>query len=854
MSVFTKPANETFAPYDSAGMAREIVPQEAQVWGTEVERLILGFQAGGGIIFETKAQMDASLAYAANQQAWVMGDPVVGNNGIYRKFGASGTGSWQRLGDLPYSFIKATDIGAGTPNAIQAATSIPVSESALIWTNVFESNTASPVTISFNGGSALTIKAFDGADILADGLTAGMVVGGFISGATFRLISDQSRAALIAAINAAVTAAQNAEQAAEAAQAAAEDAAETAAGLVVDLVSQGNVPIFDSRDTVALYDMANFNTVIINKFNSTSNVAPAHYVKVAQPANVEPTSPLKFQSADGYWFRMSASRLDLSACGDTLDAAIDNAVAHASVPTIMELTADMTMASEATVPKEWVFRITAGRVILNGHKLNLQGNVKAPWRKVFNDDGGGSVVGIKRPFLYWWGGKADWNGFTGTDCSPALQKAIVCVQSPETGSSDGHGHPAVKAGGGSHKLASPVIFNPALGSPTGLEGNGVMLGTASGTRFASMISAGICIYVAASYLPSEDGRLCSYRFRHFVVDEAYGTGNATYGMHFGDAGIDAGDPNNGSRMLDSAATLNVIEGVHVREFLVNVQMTNVRNVLITNCQFESKAKIGKSLAISVTKSGKFSGEIVVDRNVVLIQPANQGTALEISIPSTITADAEIRGIKILTGGIYGGQYKVNIDIRSNATYKAYAGHFWYDNGYQLDAGFVIFSDYGLYMQSHGPNSRIEEIDTSSPYFSGITVCGIWGQQVNDGTGFGTIQAVSIRSPKFNYCVNELVHFEGGRGITIDGAQIYDCGNSASTATRYFYFNSVTDFSVTLTKRIKNDPVAWPGGTITKGVQIDGASDRYVVRGNSFLTTTPVNDNVSATNRDVAANW
>ncbi|RVM91459.1 tail fiber domain-containing protein [Sinorhizobium meliloti] len=210
MSLFTKTADDVFAPYNSDGSPREPVPQEAQVWGTEVERSLLAFQAGGGIIFETKAEMDAALNYAANQSAWVMGDDTVENNGVYRKIGASGVGSWERLGDLPYSFIRATDVGAGTPNAIQATTSIPVSGSALIWMNVFEANTASPVIVSFNGGSALTIKTNSGNDVVAGGLTAGMIVMGIVSGSTFRLVSDQASAAILAACEAARDAALSA--------------------------------------------------------------------------------------------------------------------------------------------------------------------------------------------------------------------------------------------------------------------------------------------------------------------------------------------------------------------------------------------------------------------------------------------------------------------------------------------------------------------------------------------------------------------------------------------------------------------------------------------------------------------
>ncbi|WP_164777821.1 tail fiber domain-containing protein [Sinorhizobium meliloti] len=134
--------------------------------------------------------------------AWVVGDPTVANNGVYQKNGASGTGSWTRRRDLPYSFIVASDVGAGTLNAIQATTSIPASESALILLNIFEANTASPVTVSFNGEAALTVKTNSGNDVSAGGLTAGMIVLGIVSGSTFRLVSDQASASIVAAAEA----------------------------------------------------------------------------------------------------------------------------------------------------------------------------------------------------------------------------------------------------------------------------------------------------------------------------------------------------------------------------------------------------------------------------------------------------------------------------------------------------------------------------------------------------------------------------------------------------------------------------------------------------------------------------
>ncbi|MQX70098.1 hypothetical protein [Sinorhizobium meliloti] len=167
---------------------------------TQYETAIDAYSSGAGSIAKsTRALLFADLAHAADVTAWVYADATVAYNGIYRKSGASGAGSWSLILPLPFSFIVASDVGDGTPNAILATTSIPVSSSALVMMNVFEANTASPVTVSFNGGSALTIKTNTGNDVVAGGLVAGMRLLGMISGSTFRLVSDQVSAAIIAA-------------------------------------------------------------------------------------------------------------------------------------------------------------------------------------------------------------------------------------------------------------------------------------------------------------------------------------------------------------------------------------------------------------------------------------------------------------------------------------------------------------------------------------------------------------------------------------------------------------------------------------------------------------------------------
>src|SRR5690606_23464702 len=59
-------------------------------------------------------------------------------------------------------------------------------------------NTAPPVTVSFNGGTALTIKTSSGNHVVPGGLVSGMTVMGRVSGETFRLASDQASAAILA--------------------------------------------------------------------------------------------------------------------------------------------------------------------------------------------------------------------------------------------------------------------------------------------------------------------------------------------------------------------------------------------------------------------------------------------------------------------------------------------------------------------------------------------------------------------------------------------------------------------------------------------------------------------------------
>lgn len=198
-----------FLGIETVGTAKSVKRfTRANVLGT-FDAVVSGFQAGGGVIFTTKAQANTALNYDANKMAWVIQDPTPANNGVYQKSGASGSGSWTKVAELPYSFYRAVNEGAGTANAIVATNGYPMAnKDALIVLNITATNTSEVVTISLNGGAPLTIKTAAGNPPAVGGLATNMVVAGYIEGNCLRLLSDQASSAIQAAAEAAQIAAE----------------------------------------------------------------------------------------------------------------------------------------------------------------------------------------------------------------------------------------------------------------------------------------------------------------------------------------------------------------------------------------------------------------------------------------------------------------------------------------------------------------------------------------------------------------------------------------------------------------------------------------------------------------------
>jgi hypothetical protein len=308
MTTLTHRADYVFRPTRADNTPRGADMGEARTWGTEIESLVLAVaSSGGALAFDTRANLFADLARGASTQAWVLTDPTAAYNGIYRKIGASGSGSWSRLGDLPYSYIAATNTG-GTAAVIAASTAIPLpvtDAGALIALPIAVTTTVSPVSVSFNGGDALRIKTASGADVPIGGLPAGMLVAGYKNGTTFQLLTDIASAAIQAA--------------AEAAQAAAEAAAAGAAGTIpavnraaIASLNPTNVKtafLFGEggRNGLFSWSAANLSTKVTNDPGQGVYIPPASDATGASGAWVRQR---QLRTYDVEWFGCSASAAD----------------------------------------------------------------------------------------------------------------------------------------------------------------------------------------------------------------------------------------------------------------------------------------------------------------------------------------------------------------------------------------------------------------------------------------------------------------------------------------------------------------------------------------------------------------
>ncbi len=174
-----------------------------------VARLAALLSAQVGPTFQTRAVLYADLSWPTGTIATVWGD-TAGQNGVYRKSGVAGSGSWSRMGDLPQNQLTTDQLAAkadqaalatettarinatrdagilplanigGTANAITADIAPAMGGVTLSSLSTVEllpaADNTGPVTLSVGGAGAWPVYRRDGSDVQVGDIKANQSV------------------------------------------------------------------------------------------------------------------------------------------------------------------------------------------------------------------------------------------------------------------------------------------------------------------------------------------------------------------------------------------------------------------------------------------------------------------------------------------------------------------------------------------------------------------------------------------------------------------------------------------------------------------------------------------------------
>jgi hypothetical protein len=358
----------------------------AQVLGP-LEALASGVQVGGGLVFTSKAQADANLVYGAFQLALVTNDANTALNGIYQKSGASGTGSWGRVADLPNEVIAMTVTG-GTGDAITVGMSpqVPTNPGAKVYT--LTPTAANTGTTTING---IVLKSAANTNLAANALLADIQVWIGWAGDHYQLMVSTPVDA---------TGILNDAQAAAAAAAGAATAAASSASALANQVHQ-----YDTRaQAVAATIPTGVTNIIVKREAAGYPLSNAPYVPGTS------AGPRAFQEAGSHWWELdlTGGQIFGAWCGIKGDGTFDDTTAFALMRTIGNAT-----GAAMVLPKGDIM-LTAGILIdwnyggaegVNPFETRIHFNPGASNRTVFKyfksgDSNGAQFCYLKNLSIY----------------------------------------------------------------------------------------------------------------------------------------------------------------------------------------------------------------------------------------------------------------------------------------------------------------------------------------------------------------------------------------------------------------------------------------------------------------------
>ncbi|MGN6304821.1 MAG: hypothetical protein ACTHNH_08400 [Mesorhizobium sp.] len=335
--------------------ASPIQPPKVEIrkWGTRVEGWIDALATNSAAARATKALLDADLSSVADSLRWVLEDPTPANNGIYRKIGGPGTGSWLRVADLPYNVIYAQNTGSGTANVIVATTTVPIGMAAysqLVSLPFVAANGLGGVTVAINGDAPRELVTNTGEEIPAGYLQPKMsALLQIDSDGNYRLFSYGDASAIQAVIEGLLVSAT-----AEA------DRAELAAGAVASAPQWA----FPSKGALALFSPSVApDFVTFAGYSAAGDGGGAIYRKVAD----EPSHAGKQQDGGGRWYELAEIAPKPEMFGAVGDGVSDDTTALANMLAYAPAGAEIDLRRKAF--KYTTLSVTKRVTIRNGSLL-----------------------------------------------------------------------------------------------------------------------------------------------------------------------------------------------------------------------------------------------------------------------------------------------------------------------------------------------------------------------------------------------------------------------------------------------------------------------------------------------------
>jgi hypothetical protein len=128
--------------------------REGETVQITIDRLIALLAALMGPTYGTRAALYADLAWPAGAIGYVRADGTPAFNGVYKKAGASGAGSWSRIGDLPSGAVEASQL-----LALEAAMPLKANSASPTFTGVPIAPTPAPGTNTAQVATAAFVQA-----------------------------------------------------------------------------------------------------------------------------------------------------------------------------------------------------------------------------------------------------------------------------------------------------------------------------------------------------------------------------------------------------------------------------------------------------------------------------------------------------------------------------------------------------------------------------------------------------------------------------------------------------------------------------------------------------------------------